>query len=566
MLGVLPLLAGCGAASSGLAVGPPASVHAGSSIGGFADLVARSRPLGSVAQSEQASFLLTLREPGAAQRDAAIAAMYDPASPQFGHFATVSQLDRLGPSKTAVSRVLGYLKSRGVTASWSPGDSWVSVSGPVGALARIFGVSVKHYRAPGGGTFEASAVDPHIPASLRGIVSGSSHLASATWQRGRVIPAGGMSPTNIMNAYNITPLRNAKMDGTGETVTFFEIDGYKQKDLDAYAKKYHLPPFKVTLKSGPMLKPQGEAEMDIEAVHAIAPGAKLVVYDQDQTKIANSVNSQAQFEDKLVAFQRTIVNSSKNSIISNSVGGCANVLGKGVANALKSVYARADALGEAWFAASGDSGAYDCLQNLEKPGTPPSKRDVGVDIPASEPGVTGVGGTRLGITGSGAWHAEVTWEGPVETSGGGGGVSTYFSRPSWQKAPGTSDNQNNPHGMRAVPDVSAIADPASSGLYYIAGQTAQEGGTSQAAPIWAGIMALTDQYLRTHGGHRLGFVNPALYALANKSQPYPPFHDVTLGNNLLYGATKGYDLATGLGTPNAWNIARDLLRYEKGSK
>ena len=284
--------------------------------------------------------------------------------------------------------------------------------------------------------------------------------------------------------------------------------------------------------------------MDIEVVHAIAPGAKIVVYDENQNAVANSVNSQSAFEDKLVAFQRTVVNASKNSIVSNSVGGCANVLGKGVATTLESIYARADALGEAWFAASGDSGAYDCLQNLEKPGSPPAKRDIGVDIPSSEPGVTGVGGTRIGVNSNGTWHNEVTWEGPVETSGGGGGVSTYFGRP-WAKAPGTSDTQDNPHNMRSVPDVSAIADPASSGIYDIAGQMTQEGGTSQAAPIWSAIMALADQYLRTHGGRRLGFANPALYALARSSQPYPPFHDVTVGNNLLYPATKGYDMATG---------------------
>jgi kumamolisin len=79
-------------------------------------------------------------------------------------------------------------------------------------------------------------------------------------------------------------------------------------------------------------------------------------------------------------------------------------------------------------------------------------------------------------------------------------------------------------------------------------------------------MALINQYLTKHGGHKLGFANPALYALARSKQPYPPFHDVTLGTNLAYPATPGYDMASGLGTPDAWNLARDLLRYEHGGK
>jgi kumamolisin len=124
----------------------------------------------------------------------------------------------------------------------------------------------------------------------------------------------------------------------------------------------------------------------------------------------------------------------------------------------------------------------------------------------------------------------------------------------------------DPRHRREVPDVSAIADPATSGQYVINGGATVEGGTSQAAPIWAGIMALVDQYLRRHGAHRLGFANPALYALARGSWPYPAFHDVTLGTNLYYPATAGYDMASGLGTPNAWNLARDLLAYSRGRR
>ena len=249
---------------------------------------------------------------------------------------------------------------------------------------------------------------------------------------------------------------------------------------------------KPILKSGPSLAPQGEAEMDLEAVHAIAPAAKLVVYTLNQIQLGKQSKTDAQFLDALINYQRKIVNENPGAIVSNSVGSCATVLGKGAATTLSSIYARADALGEAWFAASGDQGAYDCYQALEQPGSPPANRDVGVDLPSSAPGVTGVGGTRIAVRTDSSWYSEQSWQGPAELSGGGGGVSTYFSRPSWQRATGVGNSAFDRSRAREVPDVSAMADPSTSGVYNIAGSFAQEGGTSQAAPIWAAIAALSN--------------------------------------------------------------------------
>jgi kumamolisin len=547
-------------------VGAPAVVRVPPGASAFVRLLAESRDRGPVSRSTRASFLLLLRDANAGKRAAQLSAMYNPQSRQFGRFTTTRKVAKLGPNVSAVAAARRFLAHHGIGSNWNPGDDWMSVSGHVGALSRLFGVQVDRYTAQNGETFIASREDPRIPARLNGIVTGTSHVSTGVWQHARTVPAGGLTPSSLLKAYDIAPLRSAGIDGSGETVVFFEIDGYRQSDLNTYAQRYRLAPMHPVLKMGPSLAPQGEAEMDIEAVHAVAPGAKLVVYDLNEDSLANNASSESQFEDKLVSFQRTIVNSSAQSIVSNSVGGCANVLGRAAVNALKTIYDRADALGEAWFAASGDQGAYDCLQNLEQAGDPPSRRDIGVDIPASEPGVTGVGGTRISLNSDSSWRNEVAWEGPVETSGSGGGVSTFFQRPSWQNASGVTDPQLNPRGMRSVPDVSAVADPASSGVYVIAGSTAQEGGTSQAAPIWAGIMALCDEYLKKHGGHRLGFANPALYTLARTKQSYPPFHDVTVGTNLMFPAEPGYDMATGLGSPDAWNLARDLLAYEKGGR
>lgn len=567
MGGALPalILSGCVPASSG-SVGVVTSHPAAASPSrdAFHSLIARSRDLGPVSPARSVSFLLLLRDTSGPRLESDLAATYDPHSPRFGRFLRPRQLRRYGPRSEAVTGIRRSLHRLGLTTSWSPGDTWLSVQGAARRMERVFGVRPHLYQALDGLRFVASARDPAIPASVRSAVSGTSHLESYTYVEPHDVPSGGLTPSDLVKAYDIAPLRNQGLDGSGQTVVFFEIDGYRQSDFDSYTNRFHLLPMHPVIRAGPQLPVGGEASMDLEAVHAIAPGARLIVYNLDQQALSQRVNSDAEFLSALVGFQRKIVNENPGAIVSNSVGSCAGVLGSGAAAALRQIYDRADALGEAWFAASGDSGAYDCLQALEQPGDPPSRRDIGVDLPASAPGVTGVGGTRLSVRTDGSWYAEEAWEGPAETAGGGGGVSTYFSRPAWQRAAGVGNTAYDPSGMREVPDVSAIADPATSGVYAIGGSYVREGGTSQAAPIWAGIMALVDQYLARHGGHKLGFANPALYALARTSQPYPPYHDVTLGSNLAYPATPGYDMASGLGTPDAWNLARDLLAYQGG--
>jgi kumamolisin len=257
------------------------------------------------------------------------------------------------------------------------------------------------------------------------------------------------------------------------------------------------------------------------------------------------------------------VQANPRGIISMSLGGCETAEGSSTVHAEGNVFAQADALGESVFVASGDSGAYSCLD--QDWGASPSPEYIGVSSPASEPGVTAVGGTRLSLHTNSTWYREEVWQDTASTAGSGGGLSAYFTRPSWQRGPGVV-NSFNTSNRREVPDVAADADPLSSVQIVVGGQVVQEGGTSQAAPIWAGITALVNQYLRQRGQTAAGFVNPALYALAAGTPAYPPFHDVTVGNNLAYPATPGYDLATGLGTPDAWNLARDLAAYKGGKQ
>ena len=171
-----------------------------------------------------------------------------------------------------------------------------------------------------------------------------------------------------------------------------------------------------------------------------------------------------------------------------------------------------------------------------------------------------MGGTKLLVGTGGTYSSESAWSNTSNSSGGGGGISSYFSRPSYQ----TGTNLTNAN--REVPDVSADADPASGYSVYCTVTAAgcsssgwiSVGGTSAAAPLWAGIAADVNQYLSGLSKPVLGSASSKLYTLYNTAQTYTPYHDVTTGNNLYYSATANYDLATGVGTPDAWNIARDL--------
>jgi kumamolisin len=178
--------------------------------------------------------------------------------------------------------------------------------------------------------------------------------------------------------------------------------------------------------------------------------------------------------------------------------------------------------------------------------------------------VTAVGGTRVSVNTDGTWHSETVWEQPLANMGAGGGLSALYPLPAWQQDSSIVNPQVNPRRMRQVPDVSADADPASGAAVYLGAPGGRGwssgGGTSQSAPIWAGMMALINEYLKQRGLGAIGFVNPALYRIA-KTGPLPAFHDITTGYNLLYPATTGHDLATGLGTPDAWNLAQDLEAY-----
>lgn len=172
--------------------------------------------------------------------------------------------------------------------------------------------------------------------------------------------------------------------------------------------------------------------------------------------------------------------------------------------------------------------------------------------------MTDVGGTTLSTDADGGWLAEQSWFDAPLSQGTGGGVSALFERPEWQQ----DLSVDRGAGQRLTPDIAAVADPFTGVKIVFNQQVVVGGGTSLAAPVWAGLTALMTQYLKQRGGREIGDLNPMLYRVA-AGAPLPAFRDITLGGNAVEVAQPGYDLVTGLGTPDVNNLVQNLLVVQR---
>jgi kumamolisin len=243
-----------------------------------------------------------------------------------------------------------------------------------------------------------------------------------------------------------------------------------------------------------------------------------------------------------------------------SIGwGCDKLITAADLAPVRSALAAAQDNGTTAFNASGDLAGLEC-KGGDDWSSPPGESDIGLDSIASLPEMTDVGGTTLSTDAAGRWVSEQSWFDVPLSVGTGGGVSALFERPSWQRAVMRDSDTDK----RLTPDVAAVADPFT-GVRIVFDRTPLVGGgTSQSAPIWAGIAAVMNQYLLANGGRLIGALNPLLYRMA-QGAPLPAFRDVTLGGNAVADAAPGYDLVTGLGTPDVDNLVRNLLVLQKGA-
>ena len=451
------------------------------------------------------------------------------------------------PDAAAVDRAVTALIAAGLDARWHPPSTLIAVDGPAPLAAAMLGVGIETYRFPDGSTFYAARGEPQLPPVLASVVSDVSGLDSYRKAHGYAVRPGGLTPTDVLSYYNIKALRDAGLDGSGQTIMLPEIDDLPNlNDLNKFAGEFGLSPFDqvLTVKRdaswGTPEKQQGETVLDLEILHAVAPAAKLVVY-----------LSAPDFGHGDRAFDQ-MVTDHLGSIISESLGSCEADAPAGSRNVYTAIQDRAVAMGISHFVASGDSGAYTCGVDQDPAGS----------FPSTLPTVTAVGGTSVFESEQGVYFKEYAWGSPIDESGGGGGASQFYSRPEWQQ----SVAQANGHGHRQVPDVSADGDPSTGFHIVFGGRDGQAGGTSAATPLWAATVALINQDLKQKGLRAVGFANPAIYWMGENSAKFSarPFHDVTAGNNLGFDAGPGWDFATGWGSMDAAALDAAWIKYIKG--
>lgn len=487
--------------------------------------------------------------------------MYDPASPGYHQYLTPEQFtERFGPTAEDYQKVIDFSKANGMVVTGThPNRMLLDVSGKVSDIQNAFHVTLHTYAHPTESRdFFAPDADPFLDASLPIInVSGlDSYYTASPRLKARplnqttgVTPNFGSAPGG---AYEGKDFRNAYIPGTtltgaGQNVALFQLDGFFASDITAYAAQIGLTsvPQLVTVPVDggvPAPTPFGnpEVSLDIEMVLSMSPGvSNIYVYEGPNF---SSLNIYTVFED--------VFNRMANDNLAKQIG-CSWFIINGFAPdpVAEQIFQQMALQGQSFFSASGDSDAY----------TGP------IAFPSDSPHITQVGGTTL-TTGPGAsYTSETVWNWGIEFGidgiGSSGGISINYAIPNWQ----TNINMTTSKGsttLRNVPDVALTADNV--WVIFGGGQTGAFGGTSCAAPLWAGFTALINQQAAINGHTPVGFINPALYTIASGTNYANCFHDITTENNEwsgspnLFSAVSGYDLCTGLGTPKGTNLINAL--------
>jgi subtilase family serine protease len=385
------------------------------------------------------------------------------------------------------------------------------------------------------------------------------------------------SPEQLESAYDLEPLFKSGDDGRGETIVIVDCFGSPtiSTDLATFDKAFHLPePPALTIVTpagpippwddsgdGPMLAWGGETSLDVEYAHAMAPGARIVLVE---TPVAETEGT-AGFP-QIVSAEEWAIENEDPAVISQSFGAT-----EGTFPSVKSIldlqgaYEMAEHDDVTVLAATGDDGSTD---SSEVSG-PDLFTKRAVDWPSTDPLVTAVGGTQLHLNAAGVrllpdnvWNDSNLLGTPAA---GSGGTSWVFPRPSFQSGVATIVGAH-----RGVPDVSLSAAQDGGAIVYesfpgVAPAFYVVGGTSEATPLFAGIVAVADQAV----GRHLGWLNPDLYTLA--AEHAAGIVDITIGSNTVtfqqsgktvtvpgYAATPGYDLASGLGTVDAAALVQEL--------
>ena len=490
---------------------------------------------------------MPLRNPEELQR--LLQQLYNPASPNYRKFLTVQQFtEQFGPTPADYQKLTSFAESQGLTVTnTSPNRLVLDVRGPVSAIEQAFQLKMQVYRHPTENrTYYAPSVEPSVE---RGIpVQGISGLNNFDPPRpvglkrspeGERVhgnqtgsgPGGQFLGSDMRAAY----YGGTALTGAGQSIGLFEFGPYNLSDVQNYfslaGQPLNVPIVNVLLDGvSPVCGAgcdDGEEVIDIEQAISMAPGlSSIVVYEgSDDVDMFNQMATDNIAKQLSCSFGFLPADPASD----------------------EPIFMEFAAQGQNLFVASGDSGAFDANNP--------------VFYPADDPFITDVGGTDLTtVSAGGAWQSEVAW------SGSSGGISTNgFAIPSYQVPVINSSNQGSTT-LRNLPDVAAEAN--TDNIFCANGGCFEGvGGTSLAAPRWAGFMALANEQA---DGTPIGFLNPTIYSIGQSASYDSDFHDITGGNNnngdgTSYNAVTGYDLVTGWGSPNGQNLLNALGPAPSGS-
>ncbi|HEY6791000.1 MAG TPA: protease pro-enzyme activation domain-containing protein, partial [Trebonia sp.] len=597
-------------------------------------LPAGSTRIGTLPAGQRLTVEVTLGLRNQATLAALENGLADTNSPYYHDFLTPAQFDAaFAPTDAEVAQVDNALRSAGLTPGPAAADHLsIPVTATAAQLEKAFGVTLSTYREPGGRVVYANATTPQVAGNVAGIVQGivglddldgqqslAVHasrtattaskiraLKQATAARPALANAGPVAcsaaenfpdglPVNLVgDLYGFGQLWNQNDLGGGQRIAVVEFAPAPKSDINAFKRCYGISDTinYIPVDGGASASAAADSDevaLDVELLAALAPKATIDVYQAPNT------------ETGYLAMLKRFVSPPKGIPLDNTLttswGGCEaygainTAFGKYLSSQ-ETYYQQANAQGQTFLAASGDTGSTGCLGS----NYPASLHSVpSVVFPSSSPYVTSVGGTSF-LTNSAdteIFQAVYNESGKGEGATGGGPSISWCMLPYQYKpsVPGLTTAQytksgcpaSTGHLLRRTPDVSADADPQSGyGIYY-GGQWVGIAGTSAAAPLWAAYAAMTDAspYCRTF--HQAGALPQVLYSVAasKSSAIYSTgntiFYDVAPvvgwqnNNNYtpsgytggLYPVTHGYDLTTGLGTPEIWgsNPSRTAITY-----
>lgn len=486
-----------------------------------------------------------------------IDAQQDPSSPQYHQWLAPGEFDaRFGPTAADVSTVAAWLTGKGFTVeSASVAKRAIVFSGAARSAESAFKVTIHTNLS---GALYANLGDPSVPASIAplvGSIRGLSNILrshpniqyasrSSTSPEATIAGVTGFGPNDIYTFYDQTPPTSAGNNGAGaDCIAVIEDSDFDDSSVAAFDTQFSLPAINLTRKfssqgGDPFNSDETETLLDVEYAHAAAPGVPIFAYIGDSNTSSDS--------NGLVDAIMEAASDDTCGAISISFSFCGGAK-KFYSHELNGFLKQAAAQGQAVFVAAGDRGAaglsFDKSTDACIEGNTRNVNELSAD-----PYVTAIGGTEFSPNYSGGNDvgdvAETVWN--DQTGATGGGNSRIFGKPKYQKGIRKIGSK------RAVPDISLGASPENPGFFL--GSSGQVGccigGTSIAAPYWAGIAQLAAQ---REGQRRIGNLNTALYAIYKSGGT--GIRDVTQGSNSVAGiagfsATIGYDRASGLGTPD----------------